>query len=183
MSDPYIAFDEQRRIASGSLHDVALAVRAHTAAHPAGLPIIFDAESGRPIDVHLSGSDDDVCAWIDAHYPAPAKRGRGRPKLGVVSKEVTLLPRQWQWLADQPGGASVTLRRLVDAAAKNPEAERRGARDAVYRFTTALAGDAPGFEEAMRALYAGDQPGFEAQTAAWPEDVRHHALTLAEPTW
>ncbi len=183
MTDPFLAFDGERLIARGSLEDVALAVRAHSTTASAGLPMVFDAASGRQIDVHLHGSEDDVRAWIEAHYPAPAKRGRGRPKLGVVSKEVTLLPRQWQWLADQPGGASVTLRKLVDNAAKNPEAERRGARDAVYRFTTALAGDAPGFEEAMRALYAGDEPGFEAQTAGWPEDVRAHALTLAAPTW
>ena len=143
----------------------------------------FDSISSQAVDVHLAGSDDEIIQWIEQHFPEPPKRGRGRPKLGVVSREVTLLPRQWEWLATQPGGASVTLRKLVDAAAKNPEAERRTARDSVYRFANALAGNAPGFEEAMRNLYAGDQAGFEAQTAAWPDDVRSHALTLAAGTW
>ena len=108
-------------------------------------------------------------------------RGRGRPKLGVVAREVTLLPRHWEWLAAQPGSASVTLRRLVEDARKSGGAKQRAraARDAAYAFMHALAGDFPGFEEAIRALYADDRTRFENQVTDWPADVRDYAIRLA----
>ena len=110
------------------------------------------------------------------------RTGPGRPKLGVVGREVTLLPRHWDWLAAQPGGASVTLRKLVEAARKErqgPQAIRR-AQDAAYRFMHALAGDLPGFEEATRALYAWDVERMRGLIERWPPDVRDHVLTLVE---
>ena len=108
-------------------------------------------------------------------------RGRGRPKLGVVAREITLLPRHWDWLAAQPGGASATLRRLVENAKRDGGAEgrRRAAREAAYRFLSAVAGNLPGYEEALRALFAGDAARFETQMADWPKDVRAYALRLA----
>uniref|UniRef100_UPI001F2355BD DUF2239 family protein n=1 Tax=Oryzibacter oryziterrae TaxID=2766474 RepID=UPI001F2355BD len=108
-------------------------------------------------------------------------RGRGRPKLGVVGKEVTLLPRHWDWLAAQPGGPSVALRKLVDEArrAEGPRAASRAAQEAAYRVMSALAGDLPGYEDALRALFAGDRAGFETRIAAWPQDVAAYVTRLA----
>lgn len=140
------------------------------------MPLIFDDATGKPVDVDLRGSPEEVRARLE-----PAARGPGRPKLGVTAREVTLLPRHWDWLAAQPGGASVTLRRLVEEARRGGggKERRRQAQDAAYRFMSAMAGDAPGYEEATRALYAGDGARFEAQTQAWPADVRDHARRLA----
>ncbi len=182
----YCAFIEEQQIAQGDLLSVALAARDQRAVDE-GVPIlIFDLLDGRTIDVLLQGTDQTIADWIDAHVPESSSgkvRQRGRPKLGVVGREVTLLPRQWEWLTSQPGGASVTLRRLVDEAAKSPEAARNAAREATYRFLNALAGNYPGFEECLRALYAGDRDGFAQRTADWPVDVRQRAEDLALAAW
>jgi hypothetical protein len=112
----------------------------------------------------------------------------GRPKLGVVAREVTLLPRHWDWLNTQPGGASASLRRLVeDARRSHADADaRRVARERTFRFLNAVAGDRSGFEDAARLLFS-DQPGaFEglvAQMRAWPADVQAYALALAGPAF
>jgi uncharacterized protein len=113
----------------------------------------------------------------------PESRGPGRPKLGVTAREVTLLPRHWEWLAAQPGGASVALRKLVEAASRDPKAERVAARDAAYRFASAMGGDEAGFEEAMRALYAGKRKKFRRQLETWPPDVRAHLEKMAAPVF
>ena len=148
----YTAFSGFDQIAAGSLSDV----------YPAGLEgaLIFDLESGRVVDV-------------DPRFPPAEDTPKpGRPKLGVTAREVTLLPRHWDWLATQPGGASVALRKLVEDAGRKPGAQMRQRRDAAYRFATALVGNAPGYEEAMRALYAGHGEEFIAHIEAWPADVR-----------
>lgn len=189
----YTAFDGHRRLASGALETVALAVR-RAADEPASGPIaIFDDATGRTIDLDLCGTADDVRARYAA-APAAAQaaaeagepgagepRGRGRPKLGVVSREVTLLPRHWDWLAAQPGGASVALRKLVEDARRTHAAadRRRDAQARAYHFMSALAGDLPGFEEAVRALYANDLARMGELIAGWPADVSAHALALA----
>jgi hypothetical protein len=130
------------------------------------------------IDFDLSGSDADIATRLAESEPAP--RGRGRPKLGVVAREVTLLPRHWEWLAAQPGGASVALRRLVDEARRTDggATQARQAVGAAYRFLHAIAGGLPGFEEASRALFAGDREGFAQRIAEWPPDIVAHALRL-----
>lgn len=171
MSAYFTAFSGVTHLATGSAVEVALAV-ARAGTEPRVL--VFSDAAGRQIDFDTSGGE----AAIRARY-ADAPRGRGRPKLGVTAREVTLLPRHWDWLNDQPGGASAALRRLIDAARKTPEAEARAGRDAAYRFLAAIAGDYPGFEEAARALYAGDRAGFTARLAAWPKDVADHAMRLA----
>ncbi|UEP48415.1 DUF2239 family protein [Burkholderia ambifaria] len=188
----YTAFDGHRRLVSGPLATVALAVRQAAGDATPGTILIFDDATGRAIDLDLRGTAEEIraryaAAPADASAPAggPAgegePRGRGRPKLGVVSREVTLLPRHWDWLATQPGGASVALRKLVeDARRKHAAADRR--RDAqarAYHFMSAIAGDLPGFEEAARALYANDLARLTELIAGWPDDVRDHALALA----
>jgi len=169
------AFDGHRQIATGSLAEVALAVKATIDGGGVGPVLTFDDATGDVVDFDLRGSTAEIAARLEA------PRGRGRPKLGVTAREVTLLPRHWAWLADQPGGASVTLRRLIDEArrADGGHSQIRVARDAAYRFLSAMAGDLPGFEEAARALFAGDRDRLEQQMAAWPTDIRNHALRLA----
>ncbi len=119
---------------------------------------------------------------LTAARPATHRAGAD-VRLGVVAREVTLLPRHWDWLAAQPGGASVALRKLVDEARREhgERDRRRLANERAYHFMSALAGDLPGFEEASRALFAGDMPGFRDRIEAWPRDLREHLLRLAEP--
>jgi hypothetical protein len=187
LTETYTAFAGQRRLAAGPLVEIALAVkRAEGDAAPI---LIYDDATGKAIDLDTRGSEAEVATRYAAAAATPEVRGRGRPKLGVVAREVTLLPRHWEWLGAQQGGASVALRKLVDEARKREdgwaEAKRaqRRAQDAAYHFMSAMAGDLPGFEAAIRALYAGDRKAVETQMAAWPADIRDHALKLAyEPT-
>lgn len=184
------AFAGSRRIASGELRHVALV--AHRETEAGETVLVFDDRSSERIDLDLHGSAADVlrrlaeaslghAATDPAGDEAASRRGPGRPKLGVVAREVTLLPRHWQWLAAQPGGASVALRKLVEDARRTHAGQdrRRAAQESTYRFLSALAGDAPGFEDATRALFAGDAAAFEDRISAWPEDVRDHAALLA----
>lgn len=180
----FTAFAGTTRIAAGPLSEVAVRVRRHNEARDetAGSVLVFSDADGRPIDLDLRGSD----AEIEARYgSAAAPRGPGRPKLGVVPREVTLLPRHWDWLGQQPGGASVALRKLVEAAARRPDGTqaRRTAQEAADRFMMAMAGDRPGYEDAARALYVGEGERFAALTEPWPEDVRRHVRHLAAPAF
>ena len=184
------AFQDQRLLSAGPLCDVALAVKAALARGASASVLVFADETGRVVDLDLRGDDAEVVARLSVSAQAPAAaeddaapRGRGRPKLGVVAREVTLLPRQWEWLATQPGGASAVLRRLVDEARRNenPRQKRRAAQEVAYRVMLALAGDLPGYEEATRALFADDRARFEQSMAAWPQDVSAYALRLAFP--
>jgi uncharacterized protein len=172
----YTAFAGERLLASGSKRAVLLAVTARERGGEGVL--VFDDETGRQVDLDLRGTPEEVLARADARTRA----GPGRPKLGVVSREVTLLPRHWEWLEQQPNGISAALRRLVDEARRRaPDRERaRRAREAAGRFMWALAGDLPGFEEATRALYAGDGARLRKLVRRWPRDVRAHLLALAE---
>lgn len=174
------AFSGVDRIAAGALPDVALVVKAARTKDATASLLVFNDATGAVIDLDLRGSDADVVARL-----TPAEtRGRGRPKLGVVAREVTLLPRHWDWLAAQPGGASQALRRLIDAARKADDGrtETRLRLDAAYRFLCVLAGNLPGFEEAARALFANDAKRFAQLTAAWPVDLCAHAHKLAWDT-
>lgn len=175
MPDTLTAFAGVTHLATGPAAEVALAIRRVA---DGTRVLVFSDATGRETDLDVSGSEDDIRArYAGTEEP----RRRGRPRLGVTAREVTLLPRHWDWLAAQPGGASATLRRLIDAARRQPEAQTRTARDAAYRFMAAIAGDYPGFEEAARALYAGDRVALEARFAPWPADIAGHALKLAFP--
>jgi hypothetical protein len=186
----YIAFEGDRCLASGDLRDVARAAKQALDRDKDASILVFDGQTSGPIDIDFRGSIDDVLARLpdfpgvaateDAAPPGP--RGPGRPKLGVVAREVTLLPRHWQWLAQQSGGASVALRRLVEEARRGGEDKGRIrlAQEAAYRFMSAMAGNKPHYEDAIRALFADDPAHFEELIAEWPADVRRHASKLAD---
>jgi hypothetical protein len=172
----YTAFAGDRLIASGALTEMLL----HTSEHLAGggAPVlIFEDQTGRQVDFDFRGTPEEVLGRVSA---PEARRGPGRPRLGVVSREVSLLPRHWDWLERQPNGISAALRRLVDEARKRePGRERaRAAREAAGRFMWAMAGNLPGFEEASRALFARNQERLEDLVREWPRDVRSHLLAL-----
>jgi hypothetical protein len=181
-SRPSTAFDGFQLVAGGALIDVALAVKAVLAKDPSASVLTFDDMTGKVIDLDLRGGKADIAARLAAAEPANEEgpRGRGRPKLGVIAREVTLLPRHWEWLAQQRGGASHALRRLIDEARRNDggESASRAAQERAYRFLSGLAGDLPGFEEATRALFADDKARFTQYSAAWPGDVQAYALRL-----
>jgi hypothetical protein len=188
MNNPtnFTVFENDHRVATGPLAEVALVVKWMADRPGATSILIFDDATGRTIDLDLRGSDAEVVARLQPAPtpPAPAAeppRGRGRPKLGVVAREVTLLPRHWDWLSTQPGGASVALRKLVEEARRrNGDHDRaRMARDAAYHFMSTMAGNWPGFEEASRALFASDRHRFAELIASWPPDVRDHIVKLA----
>lgn len=191
LSSSFTAFLGPNWLASGPLAEVAIAVMKASSIAAAPPIIIFDDASGRPIDLDLRGTEREIVARLPQPAPpaetaadestAPEPRGRGRPKLGVVAREVTLLPRHWDWLATQPGGASVALRKLVEEARRSSgDRDRsRAARDAAYHFMSTMAGNLPGFEEASRALFADDRRRFAGLIAGWPDDVRDHVVKLA----
>jgi hypothetical protein len=186
VQDTCSAFDHQHLIASGPLRDVVSTVKRSLDAGMAGPLLIFDDRSSRQVEVDFRGTPEEVLARLAADEPAPdTARGPGRPKLGVVPREVTLLPRHWDWLAQQPGGASAVLRRLVEQAARGNGAKERAqqAVEAVDRFMRVMAGDLPGYEEASRAFYRGDRGSFAEGIAAWPQDVRVHLQRLAAMAW
>jgi uncharacterized protein len=186
-----IAFEGERRLAAGALGDVALAVRKRAAQGALRPILVFDFTTGQQLDLDLRGTDKDIRARFAATSPAAlsapdeptleAPRRPGRPKLGVVAREVTLLPRHWDWLNAQPGGASVALRRLVEDArrTKGRGDALRARREAAYRFMLGIAGNLPDYDEANRALFAGDPGRFAQLTDAWPVDIRDHARRLA----
>ncbi len=188
MSPNCTAFAGRRRIASGPLSRVATEAQDALRQDPGTPILIFSNDTARVIDLDLRGNAGDLAARLaqdNAPRVAEPARGPGRPKLGVVAREVTLLPRHWQWLQRQRGGASAALRRLVEEASRSGDSEQkiRAAREATYRFMSAMAGDEPGFEEASRALFAGDRARFEAEIAGWPLDLRDFALDLSAPSF
>ena len=197
------AFEGTQRIATGDLPDVALQTKAVLDRGEQAPVLIFDDVTSEQIEIDFRGTPADVLGRLadrfdrtpppsaaipppeptpsDKAAPVAPPRGPGRPRLGVVAREVTLLPRHWDWLTTQPGGASAAVRRLVDVARQaSAETDRlRVAKESAYRFMSAMAGNEPNFEEATRALFASDRDRFAAMTEAWPRDVRDHARMLA----
>lgn len=187
----WIAFSQEKCIASGAPREVAADVKRFVDSLSTDGVLVFDAKTSLPIEIDLRGSLSAVLKRLpatqeqepasDTASPISSARTAGRPKLGVTAREVTLLPRHWEWLAAQPGGASVALRKLVEQALRSSkEADRlRQAQEAAYRFMNVMAGDRPGFEEATRALFAGDIGRLQQFVAKWPRDIRNHVLSLA----
>jgi uncharacterized protein len=177
----FTAFIGSKRLASGPLDQVALAAKKALDRGSQLAVLIYNDATGRAIDIDSRGSDAEILARLARPAPAAMPRGPGRPKLGVVAREVTLLPRHWQWLGSQPGGASVAIRKLVESARRtNQETDQyRQKLEAAYHFMSAMAGNLPNFEEASRALFANDRGLFTDLIAHWPRDVRDHAVALA----
>ena len=173
----YTAFVGETLIASGPLEAMLPVVKPKFDGDASALFLIFEDQSGRQVDFDLRGTVDEVVARA---LPAPPRTGPGRPKLGVVSREVSLLPRHWDWLEQQPNGASAALRRLVDQARQHEPGEQRArlAIEAAGRFLSAMAGNLPGYEEATRALYRRDGERFDELIRDWPRDVRLHAQRM-----
>ncbi len=168
------AFLGTRKVASGSLESVISAVKELLEEKELLQLLIFDDSTGKQIDVTFRGRLEDL-------FADESPRRAGRPKLGVVSGEVTLLPRHWEWLKSQPGGASVTLRKLIDEARRTGEEQSRvrASQEAAYYFMTAVAGNFPHYEEALRELYAGDADRFYDSMEEWAPDIRNHIKKLA----
>ena len=190
----YIAFEGDRRIASGDLREVARVAKQMLDQRSEASILVFNGQTSEPVDLDYRGSIDDVLARLpeipgvaevlDEAAPS-APRGPGRPKLGVVAREITLLPRHWDWLSQQAGGASVAIRKLVEEARRTGEQKDRIrlAQESAYRFMSAMAGNRPHYEDAIRALFANDPAGFEKSIAGWPVDVRDQSQELAGRTF
>lgn len=187
MERQYTAFEDSIRLCSGTLPEVVREVkrRLGKAAHSPAL--IFSDDTGHTLDFDFHGSEKDVEKRLEIFVanPAPEIDGPGRPRLGVISREVSLFPRHWEWLASQPGGASSVLRRLVEEACKPTGAgsSLKRIQERTYRFMSIASGDRPGYEEALRALYRKDGARFQEAIRLWPPDIRAHALKLARPTF
>jgi hypothetical protein len=196
-----IAFAGFRRIAAGKVSSVAAKTKAALESGEREPVLIFDEATSRLVEIDFRGTADDVSRRIKQQLRSPQSsefapepsqadspaipRGPGRPKLGVVPREVTLLPRHWDWLAAQPGGASVALRKLVEEARRGRRSDdlRRQAQESAYRFLHAIAGDLADFEEVSRALFAFQAERFDELTQPWPRDVRDHARKLARASF
>ena len=189
----FTGFCGHRLVATGDLIEVALELQALSERGADGPLALIDDSTGRAVGISLHGTPQQLRKRLERLAAAsateeeeeeepPRRQGRGRPKLGVVSREVSLLPRHWEWLATQQGGASVALRKLVEQARREGAARdrARAARDAAYGFMYEMAGNLPGFEEAIRALFAGDAAKLAEHLRTWPKDVRAHATRLAE---
>lgn len=197
LSKSCTAFAGAERIVSGEPKKVAAACKALIDSGDDRILLIFDDATSELVEMDFRGSHEEVLGRLScgitetgaSELPDPAKvsapRAPGRPKLGVVGREVTLLPRHWDWLNAQPGGASVALRKLVEQARRVNQARDRIRRsqEVAFRFMSAMAGNEPGFEEANRALFAGDRQRFEELTGSWPVDVRDYVAALAENAW
>lgn len=182
----YTAFANHKRIASGEILDVVVKVKKFLKNDSKTQILIFDDLTSNQVEVDLRGTTENVTRRLDAllaNTDGEKKSGPGRPRLGVTPKEVTLLPEHWEWLARQPGGASVTLRKLVEEAKKKNHARDliRHAQEVAYKFMTVMAGDLPLYEEALRALYAGESKKFEKMIADWPRDIQEYVRNLANP--
>jgi hypothetical protein len=173
----YTAFAEKTLLATGSLGQVLAALKEQFERDRGAPVLVFEDQTGREVDFDLRGSLDEVLARA---LPPKVRTGPGRPKLGVVAREVSLLPRHWEWLEEQPNGASAAIRRLVDEARKREPGEQRVrlAMDAASRFLSAMAGNLPGYEEATRALYGRDGGRFDELIRDWPRDIRDHVRRL-----
>jgi len=191
MERNYTAFDGHQLISRGAIRDVLLRTQSWVSAQPQSSVLVFQDQTGAVVDLDLRGGPDVLDQLADHPMiepvkptPEPVPRGRGRPRLGVVSREVSLLPRHWQWLKRQPKSASATLRLLIEErmkiAAKRDEARHRV--HATYGAMSALAGDLPDFEEASRALFAQDADRLRQITADWPTDVREFVWRLYQPS-
>lgn len=188
IQNTYTAFEGNNLLGRGSLSEVVLKIKKRLGKTENSAVLIFNDATGKTMDFNFRGSERDVLKRLELYVSDESPKensGPGRPKLGVVSREVSLLPRHWEWLANQTGGASATLRHLVEEAKKKAAGTSsvKQAQERTYRFMSTIAGDLTGYEEALRALYKKDKKGFLARIHDWPRDVRDHAREIAKPVF
>jgi hypothetical protein len=178
---PCSAFAGPKKIAQGPFLEVVEKSLDYLKKHKIDDVQFFDDQTSDLIEVDLRGKPEAVLARLSPKEEGERKVGPGRPKLGVVSREIGLLPSHWDWLALQPGGASVTLRKLVEEAKKKSRVkdEIRRSQNSTYKFMTTMAGNLPHYEEALRALFANDRKTFDQMVKSWPKDIREHIDFLA----
>lgn len=182
----YTAFEGTQMIAQGSLETVALEVKKKTKSNKKTEPLIFSDRSGKQIDLDLSGTDQDTLERLKVYSQksVPAHTGAGRPKLGVIPREISLLPQHWEWLLNQESSPSGMIRKLIDE--KNAAQLRdqvKSSQESTYKFLSAIAGDLPNYEEVIRYLYRKDKKQFQSLMAGWPKDLSKHALALSKPVF
>jgi hypothetical protein len=183
-NDTYTAFEGNKQLFIGTLASVILKVKKRLGKDDNSTILIFSDSTGKTIDFNFQGNEQDVQKRLEIFITediSSNNTGPGRPKLGVISREVSLLPRHWEWLATQTGGASATLRRLVEEAKKKSVSgnQVKLAQERTYKFLSTIAGDYIGYEEALRALYKFDKKIFVLNMQSWPADVRNYALEMA----
>lgn len=182
----YIAFAGAQKIAGGPALEIAPKIRMFMDSNADAEILVFDAKTSAQIEFDLRGTPDQIRRRLKDQFEAiVVSPGPGRPKLGVVCREISLLPRHWEWLATQRGGASATLRRLVEDAKRQnaPQDQLRAAKDAAYKFLSIIAGNLPSYEEAIRALYGDAADKYQKIVKEWPKDIRDHAYALANQAW
>lgn len=189
-ANTYTAFDGEKLLIHGPLDEVVLKIKKKLGKENQRASIvIFSDATGRTMDFNFQGNDEDIRRRLEVFTTADegvkASSGPGRPKLGVISREVSLLPRHWEWLANQTEGSSAMLRNLVEGAMKKSSgvSEVKAAQERTYKFMNVMAGDRPNYEEALRALYRKDAKSFGELIADWPEDVVFHLGKLAKPAF
>ncbi len=179
------AFSEHQKIASGDAAAVALQVKKFLSKNRGSRLLVFEDLTGHQIEFDLRGTEKEILTRLQesSQEESGDKAGPGRPKLGVVSREISLLPAHWDWLSLQPGGASAALRKLVHEAKKQNSVQDqvRQSQNASHKFMTAIAGNLPQYEEALRALYAQNKTVFESLIGSWPKDIREYLKKTAKP--
>ncbi|MES2802482.1 MAG: DUF2239 family protein [Bdellovibrionota bacterium] len=180
----YTVFAGFKIISQGNIEEVAIATKKYLKKEDDVRLLIFSDLSGKQMDLDLSGADKDVIDRLSVYKAAEASvsvSGPGRPKIGVKPREVSLLPLHWEWLSTQSGGASATIRRLVDEKMKapTPKDKIKQTQESVYTFLNSIAGDLTNFEDAIRFLYRQDEAKFKDAIADWPKDLKKHTLTLS----
>lgn len=104
----YTAFQGPSRLITGTCREALTHLKSQA---PGGADVLVcDDATGRTVDFNLRSDLQEV---VDREAPEAARSGPGRPKLGVVAREVTF-PRHWDWPESQPNGVSAALRRLMD---------------------------------------------------------------------
>ncbi len=189
----YAAFESHKLIARGPLEKVALETRKRLRQNGEFPILIFSELTGRPVDIDLRGSESDVIARLrmfrnqTSDQSSAQTQGVGRPRLGVVAREISLLPHHWEWLINQEGGSSSTLRTLIEEKIKRSDLEKsqeknrvKQAQEVTFKFLNAIAGDLPKFEEVTRYLYRKDHSRFQELMSDWPKDIVKQALRLSE---
>jgi hypothetical protein len=185
-SNTYTAFNNTDLFHQGDLSEVVLKIKDHIGKAENTTITVFSDATGKTIDFNFQGTKKDVQKRLDVFVSESSLTntitGPGRPKLGVISREISLLPTHWEWLSTQPGGASAILRRLVDEARKKSlnTPSIKSIQEKTHRFISAIAGDLEGYEEVLRAMYRKDEDQFLIHMSSWPNDLKTHALFLSK---